>query len=445
MKRRKISPYFILIVGFAGLILLGSLLLMLPFATHDNYKLTFIDALFTSTSAVCITGLLSVPTITGVFTLFGKIIIILLVEIGGLGFITIATFIFSLLGVKIGFQDRFLIKESLNQNSLKGMVRLVRFTVAVALVVQTIGAIINFLVFIADYQFWDAFGMSIFHSVSAFNNAGFDLLPYGTSLYVYRNNVLLNFNISALIIIGGIGSIVIHDIIKHKSWKKLSIHSKIVIKTSIALIIIGMLLFKLGEGSNISWLQALFNSVSSRTAGYTTVAVSDLTNISLLILMVLMFIGASQASTGGGVKTTTFYTVMKSILSFGKGKKTITYNRQIADNSIFKAFILIVSGIIVIFTSSVFISLIENYNPKVINDTNYLVKIIFEVFSAFGTVGNSMGITVNLHWLSKFILCLVMFFGRLGPITIISLLNRHWTMDHEVSQVIYLEEKIIIG
>lgn len=445
MKIKKLSPYLIFIIGFAILIISGTILLMLPFATYEDYQLSLIDAIFTSTSAVCVTGLLSVPSVSGVYTLFGKIVIILLVEIGGLGFITITTFLFSLFGVKIGLKDRYLIKESFNQNSLKGMVRLVRTAVIITLTVQLIGACINFIIFIQDYQFWDALGMSVFHAISSFNNAGFDLFGQGKSLYAYKDNLLLNLNTSTLIIIGGLGFIVMNDIIHYKSWKKLSIHSKIVIKTSIFLIIIGMLLLKIGEGSKMTWLQAYFNSVASRSAGFVTVDVAMFTNFSLLTMLILMFIGASPSSTGGGIKTTTFYTVLKTILSFGRGKKTLTYNREISRSSISKAFIIIVSAMIIIIFSVMAISLIESYNPLVINDTNYLIKIAFEVVSAFGTVGNSMGITASLHWLSKLIICFVMFFGHLGPITIISILNKHWTADHEVSHVTYLEEKIIIG
>jgi trk system potassium uptake protein TrkH len=433
-----------MILGFTLVILMGALLLMLPFATVDGYKLSFIDALFTSTSAVCITGLLSVPTITTVYTLFGKIVIVFLIEIGGLGFITIATFIFSLLGVKIGMKDRFLIKESLNQNSLKGMVRLVRMTVTVALTVQLIGAIINYIVFSQDYNFWSSVGISVFHAVSAFNNCGFDLFSGGVSLTPYRDNVLLNLNTTALIIIGGIGFIVIYDILKNKSWKHLSIHTKIVLKTSLLLIIVGTILLKIGEGNNITWLQAYFNSVSARTAGFATVNFNTFTNVSLLVMMILMFIGASPASTGGGIKTTSFYTIYKSISSFARGKDPISHNRKVASSSVMKAYVLTISAIAAIIICALVISFIETFNPNATNDAKYLVKILFETVSAFGTVGNSMGLTPSLHWLSKLILCLLMFFGRLGPITIISVWNKHWTVE-TYNGIKYIEEKMIIG
>jgi trk system potassium uptake protein TrkH len=447
MLRKKASPYIIIILGFAAVILFGTILLLLPFATVPTYHLSFIDAFFTSTSAVCVTGLLSIPAVTGYYTLFGKIVILALIEVGGLGFVTVAIFIFSLLGVKIGMKDRFLIKESMNQNSLRGMVKLVKVTVMITLIIQVIGAIINFIVFRQDYSAWDAIGISIFHSISAFNNAGFDVLG-SDSLRVnhYDQNLLLNLNTTALIILGGIGFIVIYDVFKKRSWKKLSIHTKIVLQTTLALIIVGTVLIKLFENDKITWLQAYFNSVSSRTAGFQTVDYNDFSNAALYVVMILMYIGASPASTAGGIKTTTFYTVLKYIVSFARGKQPITHKRRIADSSVDKAMVLVVFSIVWIVIAILMINLVERlYGNVLIDQYKYGTQIVFEVFSAFGTVGNMMGITVHLHPLSKFILCLTMFFGRLGPITIMSALNRRWNVDAEKEDIRYIEEQIIIG
>lgn len=442
--KKKLSPYIILILGFVTTILVGTGFLLLPFSTKAGINLSFIDALFTSTSAVCVTGLVSVPSVAEVYTVFGKIIIALLIEVGGLGFITIAIFIFTILGLKIGMADRYMIKESLNQNSLKGMVRLVRITIFIALVVQLVGAIVNFIVFIQDYPFWEAIGLSMFHAISSFNNAGFDLLG-SNSLIAYRDNVLLNINTMALVILGGIGFIVIYDVLRHKTWRNLSIHSKIVLKTSFSLIIFGMLMLKLLEGSNITWLEALFNSVSARTAGFSTVDFNTFTNASLLIMMILMYIGASPASAGGGIKTTTFYTIFKYIFSFARNKQPITYNRHIADRSISKAFILVVFSLAYIVIAVFAINAIESSRGLAINEQHYFfTQVTFEVFSAFGTVGNSMGITVELSGLSKALLCLTMFFGRLGPITIITAFSRNMNIDN-IHGIKYIDEKIIIG
>ena len=443
MNKKNVSPYVIIILGFIGVILIGTLLLLLPFATKSGYRISFIDALFTSTSAVCVTGLLSVESVSGVFTLFGKIVITLLIEVGGIGIITITVFLFTLIGIKIGMHDRFLIKESLNQNSLKGMVRLVRKTVEITLIIQLLGAIVNFIAFRNYYNFWDAFGVSIFHSISAFNNAGFDL--FGNSLINYKDNILINLNSSFLIILGGIGFIVIYDIFKNKKWKYLSIHTKIVLKTSLILIISGMVLLKISEGSSITWLQAYFSSVSARTAGFAVVDFNTFTNAGLMVILILMYIGASPSSTAGGIKVTTFYTVFKFIISFATGKETLSHNRKVAIGSIVKAFVLIVFSLAYISIVIFLINFIEKYNTNVSYDQyNYFTKIVFEVVSAFGTVGYSMGITEKLHWLSKLLLCITMIFGRLGPITIISAWNKRWNLN-KTTDVKYLEEHMIIG
>lgn len=444
MNKNKISPYIVIILGFIGVIFLGTMLLLLPFATKENVNLKFIDALFTATSAVCVTGLSAVPTLAGTFTLFGKIVIATLIEIGGLGFVTIVIFVFTLLGLKIGMQDRFLIKESLNQNSLKGMVRLVRFAVFVTLLIQGMGAIINFLVFKQYFSFWNAFGISIFHAISSFNNAGFDLFVEGHSLIPYQHPLLL-INTALLIIIGGIGFIVINDIVTHKSWKKLSIHTKIVLFTSLGLIVFGMVILKILEWNNISWLQAFFTSVAARTAGFSVVDFNLFSSSALLIVMGLMYIGASPSSTGGGVKTTTFYTVFKYVASFSRGHSPVTFHRKIASGSVIKAFILIVFSLSFIFLAIFTISITEGVNTNIAGSSGeVLKKLVFEVFSAFGTVGNSMGITPSLSWSSKLVLCFTMFFGRLGPITIISAWNRNWNMESNKG-IKYIEEKIIIG
>jgi len=444
MIKKNTSPYIIIILGFLGIIILGTVLLLLPFATVEGYSLSFIDALFTSTSAVCVTGLVPVESVATVFTLFGKIVILALIEVGGLGFITLGMFIFSLLGLKIGISDRVLIKESMNQNSLKGMVKLVRSAVIFTLIFQFVGAIVNFTVFIKDYEFLDAVGVSIFHAISAFNNAGFDIFDIAVYESNYVGNLIFNINTSLLVIIGGIGFIVIYDLVESRSWKKLKIHSKIVLKMTLILLISGTVLIKLSEYSKITWLQAMFTSVNARTAGFATVDFNSFSSSTILVVIMLFFIGASPASTGGGIKTTTFYTVVKAIGSYAKGKKPIAYNRQISEYSITKAFVLVALSLLIIVITVGAISFIERLNTSVVNDYNYFMKIVFETFSAFGTVGNSMGITKSLHWASKGLLSLLMLFGRLGPITIISLWN-HTSGQSDHNKIKYLDQKMFIG
>ncbi|MDD2258369.1 MAG: potassium transporter TrkG [Bacilli bacterium] len=443
MNKKQLSPYIIIIISFAAMILVGSFLLILPFATKENYTLSYIDSLFTATSAVCVTGLVSVESIASTYTLFGQIIIYLLIQIGGLGFVTLVLFAFYLLGMKIGIGDRFLLKEALNQTSMSGLVRLLKSTIIISFSIQLIGAIINFTVFSQFFEPLKAIWVSIFHAASSFNNAGFDIIG-STSLMAYKDNILLTLNTSFLIITGGIGFIVIYDLLKHKKWKKLSIHSKIVIKTTFILLLFGTLLFKITEGNNMTWLQAFFQSTAARTAGFSTFDWRLATNAGALIVCVLMYVGASPSSTGGGIKTTTLYTLYKYVISFARGKKTITHQREISKSSISKAFALIILSISFIILIILLITFIEKFNDVGLTQSEYFQKIVFEVFSAFGTVGNSMGITKGLHWLSKLLITLTMLFGRLGPITVISVLNKSWNIENE-GHIKYLEEKIIIG
>jgi trk system potassium uptake protein TrkH len=423
MKHRA-SPYLIIILSFITIIIIGAVILSLPFAVKENVDFSIIDALFTSTSAVCVTGLSPVQDFSADFTIFGKIIIILLVEIGGLGLVTIAIFAFSLLGLKIGVTDRFLIKESLNQNSMKGMVKLVLFAVKTTLIIQLIGAFINFTIIIQHYSFWDSLGMSFFHAISSFNNAGFDIFPGGSSSVLMREHPLLTINTIFLVIIGGIGFIVIDDILNFRKRKKLSLHTKIFEKES--------------------WLTSLFTIVSARTFGMQIVHYSNFKLASILLLLIIMFIGASPSSTGGGIKTTTFYTALKSIVAFAIGKRPITHKREIASQSILKAFVVIVISLLYVIITIFLISIVEDNNSLLAeNSYEAFSKISFEVVSAYSTTGFTSGILMVLSPFSKILLMVSMFFGRVGLITIISIWNRHW--HYEKTDIKYIEERLIIG
>lgn len=441
MKTKKIkSPYLMILLSFAGVILVGTLLLALPISHQNGQSLSIIDAFFVSTSAVCVTGLSPVD-ISVTLSFFGKLILTLLIEIGGLGFVTVVMFIIIILGIKVDINNRVLLKEALNHQSMSGLVKLVRNIILTTLAIQAVGAVINFIVFIQDFSFWDAAGLSIFHSISSFNNAGFDLLG-NNSLVGYTDNILLNINTSILIILGGIGFMVLFDVFKKKKFSKLTIHSKIVIYTSIFLIFSGAILIKATNWENMEWHQALFISISSRTAGFATVNLgSTLSSAGIIIIIGLMFIGSSPASTGGGIKTTTFYTICKSIESFIKGKKTtIAHNRRIAQNSIIKSYILVIFGLALISIATFLVITAE----QIVGHSFTFEQLLFETFSAFGTVGLSLNVTSGLTSFSKIILCFVMFCGRLGPITIMNLWHRNITNDIE-ENIKYVEERIIIG
>ncbi len=440
MKKKKISPLLVIVLSFLGIIAIGVILLKLPFSVQDGQTLSWADAIFLSSSAVCVTGLSTISNLSITLSVFGKIVLALLIQIGGIGIVTIAIYILVLLGIKIGVTERYLIREALNQHSISGMVRLVRSIVITTMIIELFGMMINFIVFIQYFDFWKALGISAFHSISSFNNAGFDILG-DSSLQLYSSNLLLNINTMSQIIIGGIGFIVIQDIVKKKSWKTLTLYSKIVIKTSLFLIISGLIVIKTLEYSQVTWLEALFQSVTTRTAGFSTINLNMFSYTTLAVIMVFMFIGASPNSTGGGVKTTTFYIIYRSTLSFLQGKPTIIKNRKIDDINRSKAFTLVLLALTSTFIIFIIVSTIERNNPNY--DMSFM-NILFETVSAFGTVGLSLGVTPYLYPASKILLALLMFIGRLGPITLFGIVNKNWGHPY-VSNVDYASEKILVG
>ncbi len=440
MKKKRSSPFLIIVISFLSIILFGMFLFKLPFAVQDGKFISWVDALFLSTSAVCVTGLSTISNLTMTLSVFGKVVLAFLIQIGGIGIVTIAIYVLVILGIKIGVTERYVIKEALNQHSISGMIKLVRSIIFTTLIIEFFGMAVNFIVLIQDFEFWKALGLSAFHAISSFNNAGFDLFG-GTSLQAYSTNILLNINTMVMIVVGGIGFIVIQDVLKKRRWKNLSMYSKIVIKTSIFLIVVGTLFIKLFQYQEASWLQAAFQSITTRTAGFSTIDINLFSYSTLAVIMVFMFIGASPNSTGGGIKTTTFYVIVRSTISFLQGKPTIIHNRRIDDDNRSKAFTLVLLAMASIFVVFITVSRIE------LKNTSYdmsMVKVLFETISAFGTVGLSMGVTPFLMPASKLLLSLLMFLGRLGPITIFGILNKNWGHPY-VSSVEYASEKILVG
>lgn len=443
VKKFRLSPLGKIALIFVGIIVVGFLLLKLPFAVKNGQSLSWIDSFFLSTSAVCVTGLTPVLNVGATLSGFGQGVMATLIQIGGLGFVTLAVFFMVILGAKVNLTQRNLVKESLNQNTNQGMVRLVLKIVLITFLIEIVGMIINTFVFLQWYNIGDSIRYSVFHTISAFNNAGFEIFGLDNGLIKFADNIWFNLTSSVLIILGGLGYIVIYDILKAKRWKKLAIHTKIVLKMTLILLIVGTLLFKLGQvgDKSFSWLDAFFQSVTCRTAGFTTIDMTTLTGFSIMIGIGLMFIGAAPCSTGGGVKVTSAYVIAKTIGSYSVGKKTICYNRRISSETKLKAFILLIIAILLIFFSTLIILGIEEFN-----DLSNLTfeSALFEVVSAFGTTGLSLGITPTLHWVSKIALCVMMFFGRVGALTMFSLWNRNMNKVDDES-VTYLEEKIIVG
>lgn len=432
---KKISPYLIIVVSFLSLILLGSVLLYLPISKTGEGSLSFIDAFFTATSAVTITGLSPVSDLSVTLTLFGKIVLTFLIQIGGLSVVTFSVFVMYLIGAHIGINNRILIKEAFNQENLSGMVKLVIKIVIYTFILEFISFIVNLFVFVGTYEPLKAIGISLFHAISAFNNAGFDLLG-SESLQNLSGNLLLNLNTAITIIMGGLGFIVVNDIYEKRSLKKLSTHSKIVLKVNLFLWIFGMLIFKFSEkGETLSWLEAFFLSVTARTAGFSNVNIGGISAVTSLVLIFLMFIGGSPASTAGGIKTTTFYTLIKGVASYSRGKQVVTNKRLIDQATREKAKILLTTALVLIFVGTLGILILDDVS---------LENALFESVSAFANVGLTKGITIILSNGSKVLLALLMFFGRAGILTILSLFNNRW-YKKEFHNIEYIEEKLIIG
>ncbi len=436
---KKIKPVTLIMLSFLVAILIGTLLFKLPISVKDGKYLTFMDSFFLSTSAISTTGLTTFTDVSSTLSVFGKFVLAILIQIGGLGFITIATFFLLAVGAKLGMGDRYLLKEALNQNKVSDVLKLLKSIIILTISIELIGAFFNFFVFIQDYDFFSAVGISLFHSISAFNNAGFDIIG-PDSLVRYKDNILLSINTMVISLLGGVGFIVIRDLIKNKfNLRKLKLHSKIVLTMTASILIAGTLLVKLSMGNDISWLQAIFHTVSADTAGFSTFNCATLTTASTLILSIVMVIGGSPTSTGGGIKTTTVYTMIKSMISFARGKQTIVGNRRISEESKLKAFTLFFFVMTFISTCMIAILTIEGNNPNI-----NIGNVLFESCSAFSTAGLSMGVTQNISIISQLILCLLMYVGRIGPITIMGMWNNNWNKPG-INNVEYLEEKILIG
>lgn len=428
LKRQ--SPDRIIALGFALVILLGSVLLSLPCSIQDGVTVRYIDALYTSTSAVCVTGLIAIDA-GDTFTPLGQFFLGALIQIGGLGVTAVGVGVILAMGKKINLKGRNIIREAMNLDSGKGTVRFIKSVFLTTLAFELSGAVLSFLVFVQDYPPLRAAGISLFHSVAAFNNSGFDILGNFQNLIPYQDNVLLNLVTCGLIFFGGIGFLVIREIIsKRFRWKKFSMHTKVVLSVSAVLIVAGTILIKLTE--HVTWLGAFFHSVSARTAGFSTYPLGTFSNAGLLVLTVLMFIGASPGSTGGGIKTSTFFVLLQGIKSAATNKSEKGFRYAVPSDAFRKAAVITLIALGVVVTGTYLMVAME---PEI-----SLMDALFEVTSAFGTVGLSTGITTGLCDGSKLLSILIMYIGRLGPLTIASLW--YFTKGDRTS---YPEGNIAIG
>lgn len=418
-KKISLSPPQILTIGFALIILLGALLLMLPISSTTGETLPFVDALFTATSATCVTGLVVVDTGT-YFSAFGQIVIMLLIQVGGLGFMTMATLFSLVFKRKISLKDRLILQEAMNQNTMEGIVRLIRKVLMYSVIIESLAAVIFSLRLAFDMPFGRAVYFGIFHAVSLFNNAGFDLFGEYRSLTEYVGDPVINLVSMFLIISGGLGFIVLSDLIDYRKHRKLSLHSKVVLSTTTALILIGTLVIFIFEFTNSRTLASLdwgakiwgslFQSVTPRTAGANTLDIGALRQATQFFIIILMFIGASPSSTGGGIKTTTFMILVGAVISMIRGRTDLVLFRyRLAQERIFKAVTITMLALFLIIAVAMVLSTTE--------DASFL-SILFETTSAFGTVGLSMGLTGKLTIVGKIIISFTMFAGRLGLLTL---------------------------
>ncbi len=421
---KTLSPARLIALGFAGVILIGSGLLMLPCSLRLGVELSYIDALYTATSAVCVTGLVPVDVGTA-FTPIGQFFLILLIQVGGLGVASVGAGIILAMGKKLDIKGRSLIREASNLDHGRGTIRFVKSVLLITLIFELTGAVLSFIVFIQDYPFWEALGHSLFHSISAFNNSGFDNLGLSGNLHSgvslagngYANNVLLNLVTCGLIFFGGIGFLVIREVVEKRfRWKRLSMHSKVVISMSVALIVIGTLMLMITEHDKIGWLTAFFNSVSARTAGFATYNLGDFSDAGLMVMTVLMFIGASPGSTGGGIKTSTFFVLLQGIKSAATNRSERAFKYSVPKDAFKKAAIILLIGLVIIIVGTYLLVAFEAKNEDVT-----FMDALFEIVSAFGTVGVTTGITPGLSIPSKLLSILIMYIGRLGPLTIATL------------------------
>jgi len=442
----RFSPMQIIVLVFLVIILTGGLLLHLPISAKSGEPTPFLTALFTATSCTCVTGLALVDTFTH-WSTFGQVVMLLLIQIGGLGFMTIVTLFFFALHRRIGLKERLVMAQSLGLEDLNGVVRMVKLVLQRTMIVEGAGAVLLTIRFSFQMPFGKALWWGVFHSVSAFCNAGFDIMgavEAGGSLVTYVGDPMVNLVLVTLITVSGLGFFVWDDVLKHKRFKRLSVHSRLVLLISGILTFGGAVLFALLEWNNPGTLggmpvgekllAALFQSVTTRTAGFYTIAQGSLTDASLVLTDILMLIGGSSGSTAGGVKTVTVAVLLLSIIATARGRSRVTvFHRTINPKQISDAVSVVGMAIIIAFGGAMFLS-VSNGLP--------FMDCIYETISAIATVGLTTGITPSLNAVSQIIIIVMMFFGRVGIMTI-SL--GFLLSDRAEERYRFAETKVLIG
>ncbi|MBS6185003.1 MAG: TrkH family potassium uptake protein, partial [Clostridium celatum] len=424
-------------------ILVGALILTLPISTTSGESTNFLDALFTATSAVCVTGLIVVDTGT-YWNMFGQTVIMILIEIGGLGFMSFTTLIAIILGKKITLRERLILQDAMNTFNIQGLVKMVKYVLVFTVSVQFFGALLFSTQFIPEYGLGKGIFYSIFHSISAFCNAGFDILGNFSSLTSYNSNAVVILVASALIIIGGLGFTVWSELYSSKSLKKVSLHSKMVILMTTVLVLGGTILMFLFENNNVNTIahmsffdkimNSFFASVTPRTAGFNSISTDGMTTAGQFLTIILMFIGGSPGSTAGGIKTTTIGILIVTIICVIQGREDAeVFKRRFSKDLVYKAFTLIFIGVSLV----IVVTMLLSYTEKGAS----FIALFYETVSALGTAGLTLGLTSELSSVGKVLIMFMMYLGRVGPLTVVLSITRKKIN----SGIKYPEGKILIG
>ena len=457
--KKRVNPYLLVILSFILIIFIGAVLLMMPFSRNANNFGNFLDCLFLATSATCVTGLNSFSNGIGQeLTIAGQIVVVLMIQVGGLGFITLLTFFITLFSKKLQFKDRLFISMMVNSEDAADVVHFVRKIILISFSFELLGFLLGLPVFFncKELSPGEAIWYSLFHSISAYNNAGFDLFG-STSLIKGIPDSFIENNmptwayyymcsyIMFLIIAGGISFLVVIDIFAKRKFKNFRVFTKISLLMTVVLLIVGFLVFLISEGPS-SPFDALFQSVTCRTAGFATVNQDDLSVLGKAFSCFLMFFGGNPLGTAGGVKTTTLYIIVLAMVCYLTGRKVTSFHRRYSNGVIVKAMSLVLLAVTTVFISFIMIYAFEaDLDLKSHNIlSTKSASLIYEVFSAFGTVGVSVGVTPYLSVGSKIVICVLMFIGRLGPITFFQLLGSKMRFDDQ-SKYHYVEEDFLIG
>ena len=444
--QKRLGPARILVASFGGVIVVGAMVLALPISAQQE-RVSFLDALFTATSAVCVTGLTVVDTGTA-YSLFGQIVIVVLIQLGGLGVMTFSMFFIAMLGGRLSFGGREILQETLSQQPVQNLRGLLKVVVIFTFAIEAIGAAILSMRFMVNLAPSTAVYHGIFHAISAFCNAGFGL--YRDNFISYQSDLIVNFTLTTLIILGGLGFIVIFEITQaRKRRRALSLHTKLVVSTTFVLILGGAGCFLLLEHYNaamqLPWseriLAAYFHSVTARTAGFNTVDIGALTDATLFMLVFLMFVGASPGSCGGGIKTTTFAALMALIRSRFRNRDDVQlFYRTLPQETISRAVSVAFFSFLPIVIFSLILLITESGGKSHYDTRGLFLEVLFEATSAFGTVGLSTGLTPNLSVPGKILITLLMFIGRLGPMTVAIAVSGEKKQRYK-----YAQENILIG